>query len=189
MDDFRKLIESSILTALQNANYLKTTPCTVTVVSDNLATVKLVDNGAEYTLPNWSGSNLVVGENAQLYYKGNIISESTAYIGASLNKESGGGGGSDVNYILEALEDLVDTSSPQTIDKSLTKLDELRDLLAMVLTEKGIPSSDTEKYNDLVDKVSQIETKSENIPMKLRVALKLVGDYIYGNLEKIETEE
>lgn len=69
---------------MQNSDYLIAIPSKVTqVLSNGMYVVQLISNGSEYCVPNWSGAVLEVGDNVQLYYKGKILSDRTAYIGAA----------------------------------------------------------------------------------------------------------
>lgn len=94
MEAIFALIDERISKYLSNSPYIVSVPCVVKALGNNeLVEVELVSNKARYTVPNWSGSPVEVGENVQLFYKGNILTEQTAYVGASLNKNNGGGGG------------------------------------------------------------------------------------------------
>lgn len=89
MDNLFKLVNERINKYLSNSPFVIAVPCVVTnVLADNMVTVQVVSNKTSLTVPNWSGSNVVVGESVQLFYKGNILSEQTAYVGASLTKAS-----------------------------------------------------------------------------------------------------
>ena len=59
--------------------------------NNNTARVLVVHNNTEYTVPNYSGSDLIIGEEAQLFCQGSISSGRFKYIGASVNKQSNGG--------------------------------------------------------------------------------------------------
>lgn len=90
-DALKELIQSGAEKAIGKSACLFSVPCTVVSVDGGQKyTVKLVTSDAQYTVMNYSGSDLQVGESAQLYYRNNVISEQTAYIGASLTKSSGG---------------------------------------------------------------------------------------------------
>lgn len=87
-----ELIDERIKKFLDNFSTLNSSPCTVVEVLENeMVKVKLIENGAEYTVPNYSGSSVEVGEKVQLYYKSKNIQAGKSYVGASLNKDSGGG--------------------------------------------------------------------------------------------------
>ena len=85
MDELLKLIDSRV-SKNQPQTTVKSLPCKVIkITSDDAVTVELLSNNARYTVPNYSGSPVEVGENVLLYYTG-ILSEGKAYIGASINK-------------------------------------------------------------------------------------------------------
>lgn len=68
---------------------LKSTPCKVLEILENgKVKVETISDKSVYNVPNFSGSEVYVGENVQVFFKGTIISEKNAYIGASLNKNS-----------------------------------------------------------------------------------------------------
>lgn len=87
MESIFALIDERVSKYLSNSSYVVSAPCVVKALNSNgLVDVELVSNKSKYTVPNWSGSNVEVGENVQLFYRGNILSNQTAYIGASANK-------------------------------------------------------------------------------------------------------
>jgi len=99
VNDLYSLIESVAQKKIDNLNLTKTAPCKVIKTFDNgNVEIELVANGARYTVPNYSGSQLSLGETAQLFYRG-IIDSNTAYIGASIYK---GGGGQTNNCKMRA---------------------------------------------------------------------------------------
>lgn len=74
---------------MQNSDYLIAIPSKVTqVLSNGMYVVQLISNGSEYCVPNWSGADLEVGDNVHLYYKGKILSDRTAYIGAAFHQNN-----------------------------------------------------------------------------------------------------
>lgn len=90
MDNLFNFVDERIGKYLSNSPYIISIPCVVLELLDNeKVKVGLTSNGTELTVPNWSGSPVEVGEGVQLFYKGNILSDRNAYIGASLNKGSG----------------------------------------------------------------------------------------------------
>lgn len=92
LDNLFTLVDERISKYLANSPFVVAVPCVVQELFNNeMVRVKLTANGTEFTVPNWSGSKLAIGESVQLFYKGNILSERTAYIGASLNKDGGNG--------------------------------------------------------------------------------------------------
>lgn len=89
MDSLFKLVDERINKYLSNSPFIVAVPCVVLdVLSDNMLKVQLTASKAVMTVPNWSGSSVEVGENVQLFYRGAILSEQSAYVGASLNKAS-----------------------------------------------------------------------------------------------------
>lgn len=90
MDALFKLIDERISKGIKSAPFIQNEICVVEGLTENgLVQVKVLSTSLHITVPNWSGSPVEVGENAQLFYKGNVLSEQTAYIGASANKDSG----------------------------------------------------------------------------------------------------
>ena len=98
MGAFEDLVQREIDKRLAKSTLISTAPCRVIeVLDDEKYLVQLITNNSKIKLTNYSGSPLEVGENAQVFYRGDIITQQSAYIGASLTK--GGDGGKDV-YIL-----------------------------------------------------------------------------------------
>lgn len=62
----------------------------------------------------------------------------------------------------------------------LKELDVQRDKLANILTEKGIPSEESEKYNSLVEKVGQLKVGADNIPYTASVVGQAMMPYKIG---------
>ena len=99
MDELLKLIDNRVK-ANHMRSAVKSLPCTVTeVASENAVTVEVRSTGAKYTVPNYSGSAVSVGESAMLYYTGDILTGLNAYIGASINKETA----SNVGFVTGAV--------------------------------------------------------------------------------------
>lgn len=97
MDDFISLIDERIKKSNASKSYLKSIPCRViSITNDSNVLVESVIDKTRYSVPNFSGSSLDVGENVQLYYKENIING--AYIGACINKNNGDNG-SSLNFV------------------------------------------------------------------------------------------
>ena len=91
MDSLFKLVDERINKYLSNSPFIVAVPCVVLdVLSDNMLKVQLTASKTVMTVPNWSGSDVEVGENVQLFYRGAILSEQTAYVGASENKGGAG---------------------------------------------------------------------------------------------------
>lgn len=91
MDAITELIKNLINKEIHKSTLISSVPCRVIEsLGNEMYTVQLVTDNSQYTLPNMSGSSLSVGENVQLFYYGEYISSKSSYIGASLNKDSGG---------------------------------------------------------------------------------------------------
>lgn len=98
MDKFIEFIDDRVKKQISNTNFLKSIPCRVLrIVDDNYVEVETVANHTKYIIPNFSGSNVNIGENVQVFYKGKILSQNSSYIGASPTK-------SEVNRKLESVE-------------------------------------------------------------------------------------
>lgn len=88
MESLFTLIDERVEKVISSSTLISSAPCVVIGIRENeMVQVRLLSNGAEYTVPNWSGSCLNLGETVSLFYKG-IISNETCYIGASSNKDS-----------------------------------------------------------------------------------------------------
>ena len=87
MDELIKIIDKRIAKILseQSRAFMKSKPAIVTAVNGLNVTVKMLDSNSIYTLPNRSGTFLNVNDNVQVYYKGDVVNSSNAYIGNSLN--------------------------------------------------------------------------------------------------------
>ena len=87
MDELIKIIDKRIAKMLseQSRAFMKSKPAIVTAVNGLNVTVKMLDSNSIYTLPNRSGTFLNVNDNVQVYYKGDVVNSSNAYIGNSLN--------------------------------------------------------------------------------------------------------
>ena len=87
MDELIKIIDKRISKVLseQSRAFMKSKPAIVTAVDGLNVTVKMLDSNSIYTLPNRSGTFLNVNDNVQVYYKGDVINSSNAYVGNSLN--------------------------------------------------------------------------------------------------------
>lgn len=84
MDDLISLIESVVDRRVSDSNIVKSIPAKVVDVYDNgKAKVFVVSNNAEYVVSNYSGSKVHIGENVDLYYKKNILSNENCYIATS----------------------------------------------------------------------------------------------------------
>ena len=86
MSELYNLISNIVKKELGSFNSIQTVPCRVIdVLNNGTVQVELVSTKARYIVANCSGSTVNIGETVQLYYRG-IISNHTAYIGASFYK-------------------------------------------------------------------------------------------------------
>lgn len=72
----------------RSSTTINSLPCKVISFEGNMVTVELTSNGAQYCVPNYSGSAVAIGENVLLYYTGSLLSANNAYVGASITKDS-----------------------------------------------------------------------------------------------------
>lgn len=92
MNELLNLIDKRIEKHSKNSKGLISVPCRVLeIFSNNTARVLVLENGVEYTVPNYSGSDLLIGENVQLFCQGNISLGRFMYIGAAVNKQNSNG--------------------------------------------------------------------------------------------------
>lgn len=90
MGALEELIQREIDKRLVKSALISTVPCRVIEELENETyMVQLITNKSRYTLVNYSGSPLTIGENVQVFYRGDIITPQSAYIGASLTKDNG----------------------------------------------------------------------------------------------------
>ena len=83
-DALFELVDTSVRKQMENSDCILAVPAKVVDALENgMYVVTLISNGSQLVLPNWSGSELDFDENVQVFYKGKILSERTAYIGAS----------------------------------------------------------------------------------------------------------
>lgn len=100
MDSLLSLIDSRINKAEKNSNALRSVPCKVIeLLNNDYVKVQIVTDSTIYTVLNRSGTNVNVGETVSLYYQG-MINNKSAYIGAAITKEEGGGSGCSFNSII-----------------------------------------------------------------------------------------
>lgn len=86
MDSLIELIDNRIGKVLNASAHVNSLIGQVVAASNDRYDVKLFTTGAIYNLPNYSGSDVNIGEQVYVYYSGGFLSNQTAYIGASLNK-------------------------------------------------------------------------------------------------------
>ena len=85
MNELLKIIDERIEKYIRKNKVINSKPAIVKTVDNDMATVTVVDTGFTYTLPNRSGTFLNIGDEVQVYYKGNTINERSAYINVSHN--------------------------------------------------------------------------------------------------------
>lgn len=86
MNDLLTLIDLRIKKN-QDKSSLKSAPCTVIGTDGDYYIVQLIADNATYKVLNRSGSKVSVGDNATLFYNGNLINENNCYIGAVTYKD------------------------------------------------------------------------------------------------------
>lgn len=116
MGAFEILVRQEVEKVVKNSACVFSAPARVISVEGNQKyKVQLVTSDAQYTLANYSGSDLYVGESVQIYYRNNYISEQTAYIGSSLTKDSGHMGGLQFRKITQDEYDAITTKDDNTV--------------------------------------------------------------------------
>lgn len=87
MDSLFGIIDARAQKKIDTAPIIKTLRGTVVeIFTNNKVKVQLLDNDIQYIVPNLSGSPVIIGEVVNLYYKGNVITETTAWVGAAKYK-------------------------------------------------------------------------------------------------------
>lgn len=110
MGAFETLIKQETEKTVKDSACVFSAPARVISVESNQRyKVQLITNNVQYTLVNYSGSNLEVGESVQIFYRNNFISEQSAYIGASLTKDNGSD--DDYRFIEKTQEQYDDMTS------------------------------------------------------------------------------
>lgn len=90
MNKLLELIDKRIAQKMSEGQFLIAVPCVVLeILSNGKVKVKAMTSGSIMNVPNYSGSEVAVGEAVQLFHSGVIMTESNSYIGASLTKGSG----------------------------------------------------------------------------------------------------
>lgn len=82
-----ELIDGRIKKMLASSNFVNSQIGQVISVGNGVYQVKLFTTGATYALPNYSGTEISVGEKVYVYWSGGFLSNQSAYIGAALTKE------------------------------------------------------------------------------------------------------
>ena len=116
MDAFDELVKQEVTQSINNSACVFSAPARIISVEGNQKyKVQLVTSDIQYTLYNFSGSDLYVGESVQIYYRNNQLTEQTAYIGASFTKDSGHFGGLQFRKLTQAEFDLITTKDENTV--------------------------------------------------------------------------
>lgn len=183
MGAFEDLVQREIDKRLAKSTLISTAPCRVIeVLDDEKYLVQLITNNSKIKLANYSGSPLEVGENAQVFYRGDTITQQSAYIGASLTK--GGDGDKDV-YILgtKTLGSLTVTEKT-FCNVAVKALKETTITLGFNANILGLTNGDyvfkfyvdSEQY-DYVVKGNDVADKYENCNVILPISL-TIGEHI-----------
>ena len=85
VNELLKIIDERIAQYIKKNKTINSKPAVVKSVADDMATVTVLDTGFDYTLPNYSGTFLKIGDEVQVHYRGNTINERFAYIGVAHN--------------------------------------------------------------------------------------------------------
>ena len=116
MDALNALIKQEAGKSIKESNCVFSIPARVIAAYDNQKyRVQLITSDIEYTLYNYSGSDLYMGETVQVFYRNNYLSEQTAYIGAACTKSSGQMGGLQFRKCTQAEYDLIVTKDSNTV--------------------------------------------------------------------------
>lgn len=68
-DALFELIDSSVRKQIENSDCILAVPAKVVEALDNgMYVVNLISNGTQLIVPNWSGSELDLNENVQIFY-------------------------------------------------------------------------------------------------------------------------
>lgn len=88
-DALDEYVERIVDKKIQDSDCLIAVPAKITqILTNGMYVVKTISNDTEYCVPNWSGTDLSIGDNVHLYYKGKLLSDRTAYIGAAFFQSS-----------------------------------------------------------------------------------------------------
>lgn len=116
MDALNALIKQEAGKSIKESNCVFSIPARVIAAYDNQKyRVQLITSDIEYTLYNYSGSDLYMGETIQVFYRNNYLSEQTAYIGAACTKSSGQMGGLHFRKCTQAEYDSIIVKDNDTI--------------------------------------------------------------------------
>ena len=80
MNPMMQLIDERVKLMLANADFMTTAPCLIKkLLANNMVEVEMISDGRKFTVPNLSGAQLAVNDEAKLGYRG-YISNTTSYI-------------------------------------------------------------------------------------------------------------
>ena len=117
MNDLIHLVDNRINKQLRESTTLRSIPCRILEIYQNgNVRIRVVQNKSEYVVPNYSGSDLIVGEEAQLFCQGDISSGRFMYIGASNNKSTKGGNAFNV------ISGIIMTGEVFTEDREISRI-------------------------------------------------------------------
>ena len=78
--------------------------------------VQLISNNSQLIVPNYSGTELDTDDNVHIFYKGKLLSERTAYIGAASYKPEGANR-NKIRYITGSVSTVAVGETPKKIAK------------------------------------------------------------------------
>lgn len=116
MDAFNELVKQEANKAIKDSACVFSAPARVVAAyGDQKYRVQLITSDIQYTLVNYTGSDLYMGETVQVFYRNNYLSEQTAYIGAALAKTSEIMGGLKFRKCTQAEFDSITVKDNDTI--------------------------------------------------------------------------
>lgn len=102
---------------MQDSDYLIAVPAKITEVLDNgMYVAQLISNSSQLIVPNYCGTELEVDDNVHIFYKGKLLSERTAYIGAAFYKPEGANR-NKIKYITGSVSTVAVGEIPKKIGK------------------------------------------------------------------------
>lgn len=117
MDALQELIDKAIDERLRKSDCVASIPCYVIDILDSgYYVVEDIKNGSRYTVPNFSGSAVNKGENVQLFFKGGVVSNRSAYIGA-VNYKNSDSASPVIVESLNTLGEIVDSDAEVSLFK------------------------------------------------------------------------
>lgn len=109
MDALQELINKTFDERLKQTDCVASIPCyVVDVLNNGYYIVEDIKSGNRYTVPNYSGSAVNKNENVQLFFKGGVITNKAAYIGA-VNYKNTDSASPVIIYGLNNLGELIDS--------------------------------------------------------------------------------